>query len=82
MLQEFQNEYAVITDTSCFILLSNIDELSLLHKVYGEIITTPQIAREFGGNLPDWVKVKSPADYQKQQILELLMIKVKQVQGL
>jgi predicted nucleic acid-binding protein len=61
----------VIADTSCFILLSNIDELSLLHKVYGEIITTPQIALEFGSNLPDWIKIKSPADYQKQQLLEL-----------
>ncbi|MDB4901906.1 MAG: hypothetical protein JWQ63_1187 [Mucilaginibacter sp.] len=61
----------VIADTSCFILLSNINELSLLHKVYGEIITTPQIAMEFGSILPDWIKIKSPADYQKQQILEL-----------
>ena len=61
----------VIADTSCFILLSNINELNLLHKVYGEIITTPQIALEFGSNLPHWINIKSPADYQKQQILEL-----------
>jgi predicted nucleic acid-binding protein len=26
---------------------------------------------EFGSNLPDWIKIKSPADYQKQQLLEL-----------
>ena len=34
MLQEFQNEYAVITDTSCFILLDKIDAFPVLHKLY------------------------------------------------
>ncbi|MDB5132461.1 MAG: hypothetical protein JWR02_2210 [Mucilaginibacter sp.] len=61
----------VIADTSCFIILSNINELNLLKEVYGKIITTPDIVKEFGGNLPDWVTIKQPADLQKQQILEL-----------
>src|ERR1700743_2084222 len=61
----------VIADTSCFIILSNINELDLLQKVYGTIITTPDIAREFAEYLPDWVTIKSPKDLQKQQILEL-----------
>ena len=26
---------AIISDTSCFIILTNIGELELLHKVYG-----------------------------------------------
>ncbi|HJP63325.1 MAG TPA: DUF3368 domain-containing protein [Mucilaginibacter sp.] len=61
----------VIADTSCFIILSNIEELDLLKKVYGSIVTTPDILREFGENLPDWILVKSPVDHQKEQILEL-----------
>ena len=35
---------AIISDTSCFIILTNIGELDLLRKVYGQIVTTP-----FGG---------------------------------
>ncbi len=38
----------IISDTSCFIILTNIGELELLHKVYGEIITTIDIATEYG----------------------------------
>lgn len=61
----------VIADTSCFIILSNINELDLLLKVYGRIITTHDIIKEFGEPLPEWIIVRSPIDYQKQQILEL-----------
>jgi predicted nucleic acid-binding protein len=38
----------IISDTSCLIVLSKINELELLYKVYGQIITTPEIAQEFG----------------------------------
>ncbi len=61
----------VIADTSCFIILSNINEIDLLQKVYGTIITTPDIVGEFAEYLPDWIEIKSPKDHQKQQILEL-----------
>ncbi len=39
---------AIISDTSCFIILTNIGELELLQKVYGQIVTTPEIVAEFG----------------------------------
>jgi predicted nucleic acid-binding protein len=38
----------VISDTSTLILFHKIDEFHLLEKVYGELITTPEIAEEFG----------------------------------
>jgi predicted nucleic acid-binding protein len=44
----------IISDTSCFIVLSNIGELELLRKVYGQIITTPDVALEYGQILPEW----------------------------
>lgn len=50
----------VISDTSCLIILSNINELEILKLIYGEIITTVEISNEFGEPLPDWVKIKSP----------------------
>lgn len=60
----------IVSDPSCFILLSNIGELDLLYKVYGEIITTPEVVSEFNGPLPEWVIIKKPVDKYYQTILE------------
>jgi predicted nucleic acid-binding protein len=60
----------IISDTSCFIVLSNIGELNLLHKVYGQIVTTVDIATEFGETLPKWVEIVDVNDKTKQEILE------------
>lgn len=61
----------IISDTSCFIILSNIGELELLHLVYGQIITTEDIAEEFGDKLPDWVEIVAVKDKVRQQLLEM-----------
>jgi predicted nucleic acid-binding protein len=61
----------IISDTSCFIILSKIGEIELLYKLFGKVVTTPQIAEEFGEQLPDWVEIKSVSDEYKQQLLEL-----------
>ncbi|TAH03792.1 MAG: DUF3368 domain-containing protein [Sphingobacteriales bacterium] len=61
----------IISDTSCFIILTKIGELELLHKVYGEIITTLDIATEFGETLPEWVEIREVTDIYKQKLLEL-----------
>ena len=65
----------IISDTSCFIILSNIGELNLLHKVYGQIITTVEIANEFGEQLPDWVLIHQVTDKYRQQLLEMQLDK-------
>ena len=61
----------IISDTSCFIVLSNIGELDLLQKTYGEITTTMEVATEYGQPLPDWIRIKGAADKNLQQVLEL-----------
>jgi predicted nucleic acid-binding protein len=61
----------IISDTSCFILLSNIGELELLHKVYGTIVTTLDISIEFGEPIPEWVEIVAVKDTLKQQLLEM-----------
>ncbi len=61
----------IICDTSCFIILNNIEELDLLQGVYGIIITTPEIADEFGEQFPSWVDIRSASNGYYQQILEL-----------
>ena len=61
----------IISDTSCFIILTKIDELELLHNLYGQIITTVDIAIEYGEVLPEWVEIVDVTDKCKQQLLEL-----------
>ena len=61
----------IISDTSCFITLSNIGELNLLRQLYKQIVTTTEIAQEFGESLPDWVEIISVSDKAKQELLEM-----------
>ena len=49
----------VISDTSSLILFDKIGELELLTKVYDLIITTPQIALEYGKSLPGWIHISN-----------------------
>lgn len=61
----------IISDTSCFIILTNIGELDLLQKVYGQILTTVEVAIEYGERLPDWIVIESVNDKHSQKILEM-----------
>lgn len=61
----------IISDTSCFIVLTNIGELDLLQRIYGSVITTPEVATEYGQTLPGWVEVKAAGDKHLQKVLEL-----------
>jgi predicted nucleic acid-binding protein len=61
----------IISDTSCLIVLSKINELEILKKLYSEVIVTEEVVNEFVIPLPDWFLIKSPKDKTKQQILEI-----------
>lgn len=61
----------IISDTSCFIILRNIGELELLQKVYGQVVTTLEIANEYGEPLPEWVEISTVKDKYRQQLLEM-----------
>lgn len=52
----------VISDTSTLLLLHKINEFNLLRAVYGTLMTTPEIAAEFGEELPNWITVVSVSD--------------------
>ena len=60
----------IISDTSCLILLDKIGELNLLTRLFGTIITTSEVASEFGQPLPSWVEIKKPSDKNYQSIIE------------
>lgn len=60
----------VISDTSTLILFQKINEFDLLKQVYGQLITTPEIAAEFGEKLPNWIAIQSANDKKYQRFLE------------
>jgi predicted nucleic acid-binding protein len=70
-------EKIIISDTSSLIALTNIGELELLKKVYGEVVITPEIGEEYGLETPDWIRIEKleKVDFRmserlKNQILE------------
>jgi len=60
----------VISDTSTLIIFQKIEEFDLLNKVYGDLLTTPEIAEEYGEELPDWIKIKAASDKKYQEFVE------------
>ncbi|HET8839409.1 MAG TPA: DUF3368 domain-containing protein [Flavobacteriaceae bacterium] len=60
----------VISDASTMILFDKIDEFDLLQKVYEELITTPEVAEEYGENLPSWIKIQAVSNKKYQEVLK------------
>lgn len=60
----------IISDTSCLILLDKIGELSLLNKLFGQIIITQEISDEYSKELPDWFSIEKSTNRNYQKILE------------
>ena len=61
----------IISDTSVLILFQKINKLDLLQGIYSEIITTPEVAEEYGDVLPDWIIIQSVSDRKYQEFLEI-----------
>ena len=62
---------AIISDTSCLIVFAKINELDLLRRLFTEIVTTDEVADEFGQVLPDWISVQSVKNKYYQEELKL-----------
>lgn len=65
----------IISDASCLIALENIDQLGILKKLYGQIVTTQTVATEFGNQLPDWIQIQNPDDLLLVEGLEVSLDK-------
>jgi predicted nucleic acid-binding protein len=61
----------IISDASCIILLEKIGELSLLQNLFGIILITQEVYGEFGGPLPEWIKVTAAQNKLYQKILQV-----------
>ncbi len=63
----------IVSDTSCLILLDKINQLDLLHKIFGEIIVTKVVADEYGKKLLVYIQIENPQNQIYQKILENLL---------
>ena len=52
----------VIADASCLILLTNLDKLDILAKIYGEVWITEAVRAEYGLPLPPFISLHDPTD--------------------
>ncbi len=59
----------IISNTSCLIILDNIDRLDILQKLYQAIHLTEEVAQEFGKPLANWMKVDVVQDKNYLRIL-------------
>jgi predicted nucleic acid-binding protein len=68
-LKDLPENKIVITDTSCLILLEKINALDILPRLFETILTTPEIAEEYGGQLPSWITVKNADQVAKEEFM-------------
>ena len=68
-LNKTTDSTVVITDTSCLIILEKIVLLPVLHQLFSVVLTTPEIAAEYGSPLPEWIIIISVKDKSLQQKL-------------
>ena len=60
----------IISDTSCLIGLTNIGQINILRELYGSIIVTPEVMKEYGSQLPEWVVIQEVSDSNKIAVFD------------
>lgn len=48
----------VVSNTSPLIVLSNIGEFEILHRLFNKIIIPEGVAEEFGDSVPEWIEIR------------------------
>jgi len=64
------DEALIVSDTSCLIVLSKTGQLGLLKDLFSQVIVTPEVVREFGEPLPNWISVQEVKSAALQRLLE------------
>jgi predicted nucleic acid-binding protein len=61
----------IISNTSCLIILDNIDRLDILQKLYQTIYLTEEVAGEYGKSLENWMTIIPVNDKNYLRILNI-----------
>jgi predicted nucleic acid-binding protein len=59
----------IISNTSCLIILDNINSLAILQKLYQRIYLTEEVAEEYGKPLESWMNIITVKDKNYLRIL-------------
>ncbi len=59
----------IISNTSCLIILDNIDRLDILQKLYQRIYLTEEVTQEYGKPLENWMTVIAVNDKNYLRLL-------------
>ena len=59
----------MISNSSCIIVLENIDMLWILKELYGEIFATEEVQAEYGKQVEKWIKIRKVKDRNYVDIL-------------
>jgi len=65
------SKQVLISDTSALIILSKLDKLFLLQELFDDIIITSIVQREFGEELPNWIKIQNPLESSTSKLLNI-----------
>ena len=60
----------IISDTSTLLALYEIGEISVLQRMFGKIVTTSTVQREFEYPLPSWIVVRDPPTEEVRRVQE------------
>jgi predicted nucleic acid-binding protein len=71
MMESFRK--IVISDTSCLIALERIGLPGLLSRLFDQVITTPEVAAEFGKPLPQGIAIRPVVNKKLQAELETIL---------
>jgi len=62
-----------IANSSCLIILQGIKRLHILKELYSQIYITETVKREFGEEMPSWIKLQKP---RERQVVQTLLLEV------
>lgn len=61
----------VIADTSAIIIFDKLGRFDILKAVYPGLCTTPEIVKEYGKSLPDWINIEETKDKKYQSFINI-----------
>jgi len=61
----------IVSDTSCLIILEKIGQLELLQTLFGSILITSEVAKEFRSVIPAWISIQDPTDTNNEKVLRV-----------
>jgi predicted nucleic acid-binding protein len=63
----------IISDTACLIGLTNIGQINILREMYGSVIVTPEVMKEYKAPLPEWIVIQEVSDNKQTVVFDKIL---------